>query len=67
MVALELWRGINSWNALGAGDFSLHFIKNKEQQEVDFLIANERGRNAFQKSRSNSQRNGRKSDATTFD
>ena len=42
MVALELWRGITSWNALGAGDFSLHFIKNKEQQEVDFLIANER-------------------------
>jgi predicted AAA+ superfamily ATPase len=42
MVALELWRGISSWNALGAGDFSLHFIRNKEQQEVDFLIANER-------------------------
>jgi predicted AAA+ superfamily ATPase len=42
MVALELWRAVSSWNALGAGDFSLHFIKNKEQQEVDFLIANER-------------------------
>ena len=42
MVALELWRGVSCWNALGAGDFSLHFIKNKEQQEVDFLIANER-------------------------
>jgi predicted AAA+ superfamily ATPase len=42
MVALELWRGVSSWNALGAGDFPLHFIKNKEQQEVDFLIANER-------------------------
>jgi predicted AAA+ superfamily ATPase len=42
MVALELWRALSSWNALGAGDFSLHFIKNKEQQEVDFLIANDR-------------------------
>ena len=42
MVALELWRAVNSWNALGAGEFSLHFIKTKEQQEVDFLIANER-------------------------
>lgn len=45
MVALELWRGINSWNSLGIGEFSLHFIKNKEQQEVDFLIAD--GREPF--------------------
>jgi hypothetical protein len=42
MVALELWRGVNSWNALGYGEFTLHFIKNKEQQEVDFLIADGR-------------------------
>lgn len=42
MVALELWRAISCWNDLGEGDFSLHFIKNKEKQEVDFLIANER-------------------------
>jgi predicted AAA+ superfamily ATPase len=42
MVALELWRAVSCWNAVGAGDFSLHFIRNKEQQEVDFLIANER-------------------------
>lgn len=45
MVALELWRAINAWNDMGYGLFSLHFIKNKEQQEVDFLIAN--GRNPF--------------------
>ena len=45
MVALELWRAISSWNSVGAGDFSLHFIKNKEQQEVDFLIAE--GRSPF--------------------
>ncbi|MBW1863658.1 MAG: ATP-binding protein [Deltaproteobacteria bacterium] len=41
MVALELYRAITSWNDMGYGQFSLHFIKNKEQQEVDFLIANE--------------------------
>ena len=41
MVALELWRAISSWNDMGYGRFSLHFIKNKEKQEVDFLIANE--------------------------
>ncbi|MCP4667069.1 MAG: ATP-binding protein [Deltaproteobacteria bacterium] len=39
MVALELWRAVSNWNALGAGSFSLHFIKNRDQQEVDFLIA----------------------------
>lgn len=40
MVALELWRAVTAWNDRGYGLFSLHFIKNKEQQEVDFLIAN---------------------------
>lgn len=39
MVALELWRAVSAWNDTGYGDFSLHFIKNKEQQEVDFLVA----------------------------
>lgn len=42
MVAMELWRAVKNWNDLGYGQFSLHFIKNKEQQEVDFLIANGR-------------------------
>jgi len=42
MIALELWRAVTSWNDLGHGQFSLHFVKNKEQQEVDFLIVNNR-------------------------
>jgi predicted AAA+ superfamily ATPase len=41
MVALELYRAVTAWNDMGHGNFSLHFIKNKEQQEVDFLIAND--------------------------
>ena len=41
MVALELYRAVTMWNDLGWGRFVLHFIKNKEQQEVDFLIADE--------------------------
>ena len=41
MVAIELWRAVTLWNDLGYGRFSLHFIKNKEQREVDFLIAND--------------------------
>ncbi len=38
-MALELYRAVTAWTELGHGDFSLHFIKNKEQQEVDFLVA----------------------------
>lgn len=45
MVALELFRAVNAWNDMGYGSYSLHYIKNKEQQEVDFLIAN--GNNPF--------------------
>jgi len=41
MVAIELWRAVTSWNDLGHGRFTLHFIKNRERQEVDFLIAND--------------------------
>jgi len=38
-VACELFRAVSLWNDMGYGRFSLHFIKNKEQEEVDFLIA----------------------------
>ncbi len=41
MVALELWRAVTGWSDLGLGNFSVHFIKNKERQEVDFLIASD--------------------------
>jgi hypothetical protein len=41
MVALELHRAVSLWTEMGWGTFSLHFIKNKDQQEVDFLIADE--------------------------
>jgi len=40
MVALELFRAISNWNDYGLGRFTLHFIRNKEKEEVDFLIAN---------------------------
>ena len=41
MVALELYRAVTAWTDMGYGTFSLHFIKDKEQREVDFLIADE--------------------------
>lgn len=39
MVALELYRAVTNWNDIGFGNFSLHYLRNKEKQEVDFLIA----------------------------
>jgi predicted AAA+ superfamily ATPase len=41
MVALELYRAVTSWNDIGHGTFSVNFIKNKEKQEVDFLLTKE--------------------------
>lgn len=40
MAALELWRAISNWNNLGLGRFSLHYLRNREKEEVDFLLAN---------------------------
>ena len=40
MVALELLRAIYNWNEYGYGKWTLHYIRNKEKEEVDFLIAN---------------------------
>lgn len=39
MVALELLRAISNWNDLGLGHFSLHYLRNREKEEVDFLIS----------------------------
>jgi uncharacterized protein len=39
MVALELWRALTNWNDIGLGDFSLHYIRNREKEEVDFVLS----------------------------
>jgi predicted AAA+ superfamily ATPase len=41
MTAIELWRAVTCWNDRGLGTFSLHFVRNKEKEEVDFLVAKE--------------------------
>jgi predicted AAA+ superfamily ATPase len=38
MVAAELQRAVVLWNDLGYGRFSLHFVRDKNKREVDFLI-----------------------------
>ncbi len=42
MVALELYRAVTLWSDLGYGQFSLHFVRDKEKREVDFIIACDR-------------------------
>ncbi len=39
MVALELLRAVSNWNDLGLGGFTLHYVRNRDKEEVDFLIA----------------------------
>ncbi|MBU3759294.1 MAG: ATP-binding protein [Candidatus Omnitrophica bacterium] len=39
MVALELLRAVSNWNDLGLADFKLHYLRNKEKEEADFLIS----------------------------
>jgi len=38
-VALELFRAVTQWNEFGRGPFALHYVRNKDKQEVDFLLA----------------------------
>lgn len=42
MVAVELYRAVNLWTDLGYGTFGLHFVRNRNGQEVDFLIVENR-------------------------
>jgi len=41
-VAVQLQRAIASWNERGKGPFTLHFLRTKDGQEVDFAIADRR-------------------------
>jgi predicted AAA+ superfamily ATPase len=38
LVANHLLKAVEGWTDLGLGDFALHFIRDKQQREVDFLI-----------------------------
>lgn len=38
LVALHLLKLCEAWNDWGYGDFSLRYVRNKEKQEVDFLL-----------------------------
>lgn len=38
MVACHLLKAVDMWTDLGLGDYSLHYIRNKAKEEVDFLV-----------------------------
>ncbi len=40
LIALELHKSIALWNQAGLGQFKLHYLRNKDGEEADFLIAN---------------------------
>ncbi len=42
MIALELFRAVSTLNDFGHGPFGLHFVRNKEKEEVDFLLTEKR-------------------------
>ncbi len=42
LVALHLLKLVDAWNDLGHGDFSLHYVRDKERREVDFLVTERR-------------------------
>lgn len=39
MVALHLYKAVNIWQAMGEGKIKLHYLRDKEKREVDFVIA----------------------------
>lgn len=38
LVALHLLKAVRTWSALGEGAVDLHYVRDKEKHEVDFLI-----------------------------
>lgn len=42
MVASHLLKSVNAWTDLGYGEYDLLYWRNKEKQEVDFVITNKR-------------------------
>jgi uncharacterized protein len=42
IVALHLLKLVDAWNDLGHGDYALHYVRDKEKREVDFVITEHR-------------------------
>jgi len=42
LVALHLHKAVQTWRAMGEGDIDLHYVRDKEKREVDFLLTEKR-------------------------
>lgn len=42
LVALHLLKLVDAWNDAGQGDYELHYLRDKEKREVDFLVTERR-------------------------
>ena len=38
IIASHLLKSVHGWNDMGKGNFSLYFVRDKDQKEVDFLV-----------------------------
>ena len=38
MIAVELSRAVTLWSNFGLGEYELWYLRNKEKEEVDFLV-----------------------------
>ena len=38
-MAAHLLKAVHYWNDIGLGDYSLHYLRDKEKREVDFLVS----------------------------
>ena len=39
LVASHLLKAVHGWTDIGLGDYSLHYLRNKQGMEIDFLVA----------------------------
>ncbi|MBI4431656.1 MAG: ATP-binding protein [Candidatus Omnitrophica bacterium] len=39
LCALHLWKAVHVWQSQGEGEVSLHYLRDKEKREVDFVLA----------------------------
>ncbi|MBN1770523.1 MAG: ATP-binding protein [Deltaproteobacteria bacterium] len=42
LVACHLFKAVRTWTAIGAGSFDLHYLRDKEKREVDFVVTERR-------------------------
>ena len=38
LVALHLLKAVHTWRAMGGRDIGLHYVRDKEKREVDFVL-----------------------------